>query len=295
MSEHIGSMLERVMDQDAMLGGASNPHDYTRHSELLTKLENLTYTVESGLTGLGLTDQQSKIYVFLAKKGAKKASEVAKLLNLPRTHTYNLLNSLQKRGLVSCTMNYPIRFVATPLDRAVKTILDMEKQKLVSFESQSKLLLDAWSSIADHEITDEEIEEEKFQILEGSNVIYGKIGEIVSSAEKEVIVMADSSKLNALYRNEVTDHFQSLAKKGVDIKVLTSSKPSTEILDEMGGCQIKTPASFNANLHYVVIDKTQLIFFRREDEGKTPSAIWTNCESLVRCIVYLFEELWSRY
>jgi sugar-specific transcriptional regulator TrmB len=191
-------------------------------------------------------------------------------------------------------MNYPIKFVATPLDKAVKTLLDMEKQKLVSFESQSKQMLDAWSSIAHHEITDEEIEEEKFQILEGSNVIYGKILEIVSSAEKEVIVMADSKQLNALYHNDVTGSFQSLIAKGVDIKLLTSSKPSLEILDELGKCKVKTHPSFNANLHYIVIDRTQLIFFRKEKDVMTPSAIWTNCESLVRCIVYLFEELWSR-
>ncbi|MFY3740450.1 MAG: sugar-specific transcriptional regulator TrmB [Candidatus Nitrosomirales archaeon] len=290
--EYIGNTFEQVMDH-SILGAAELPHN--RHMDLLATLDNLTFTVENGLAGMGLTDQQSKIYVFLAKKGARKASEVARMLNLPRTHTYNLLNSLQKKGLVSCTMNYPIRFVATPLDKAVKTLLDMEKQKLVSFESQSKQLLDAWSSIAHHEITDEEIEEEKFQILEGSNVIYGKIMEIVSSAQKDVMVMADSKQLNTLYHNDVTASLQSLAEKGVDIKLLTSSKPCTEILDELGKCKIKTPPSFNANLHYIVIDRTQLIFFRKEKDEKTPSAIWTNCESLVCCIVYLFEELWSRH
>jgi len=290
--EHMGTTFEPVLDH-SIPGGASYP--YNKHSDLLERLDNLTFTVENGLAGMGLSDQQSKIYVFLAKKGAKKASEVARLLNLPRTHTYNLLNSLQKRGLVSCTMNYPIRFVATPLDKAVKTLLDMEKQKLVSFESQSKQMLDAWSSITHHEIADEEIDEEKFQILEGGNVIYRKIMEIVSSAQKDVMVMADSKALNALYHNDVTGRFESLAEKGVDTKILTSSKPSTEILDELGSCKVKTPSSFNANLHYIVIDKTQLIFFRKDKDEKTPSAIWTNCESLVRCIVYLFEELWSRH
>jgi sugar-specific transcriptional regulator TrmB len=290
--EHIGNTFEQVM------GPVANSVDYlnnNRHTDLLERLDSLTFTVENGLACMGLTDQQSKIYVFLAKKGAKKASEVAKLLNLPRTHTYNLLNSLQKKGLVSCTMNYPIKFAATPLDKAVKTLLDMEKQKLVSFESQSRQMLDAWSSIALHEITDEEIEEEKFQILEGSNVIYGKIMEIVSSAQNDVMVMADSKQLNALYHNDVTACLQSLAEKGVDIKLLTSSKPSTEIIDELGKCKVKTPPSFNANLHYIVIDNTQLIFFRKERDETTPSAIWTNCESLVRCIVYLFQELWSRH
>lgn len=290
--EHMGNTFEQVMEHHSIPDAC---HQSNRHTDLLERLDSLTFTVENGLAGMGLTDQQSKIYVFLAKKGAKKASEVARLLNLPRTHTYNLLSSLQKKGLVSCTMNYPIRFVATPLDKAVRTLLDMEKQKLVSFESQSKQMLEAWSSIAHHEITDEEIEEEKFQILEGTNVIYGKIMEIVSSAVREVMVMADSKALNGLYHNDVTARFRLLTKKGVDIKILTSSTPSTEILDELAKCKIKTPSGFNANLHYIVIDRTQLIFFRKEKDEKTPSAIWTNCESLVRCIVYLFEELWSRH
>lgn len=286
--------LESVIDRDAIFGKIGQQYDLP-HTELLGRLEDLTYTVETGLSRLGLTDQQSKIYVFLAKKGAKKASEVAKFLNFPRTHTYNLLNSLQKRGLVSCTMHYPIRFVATPLDSAVKTLLDMEKQRLLSFESQSKLLLDAWSSIANYEVSGQEIDEEKFQILEGDTVIYRKIGEIVQSSKKEVMVMADNKQLITLYRNEVTDKFEPLTANGVDIKILTSSQPSTEIQEEIKECQLKALTKFNANLHYLVIDRTELIFFTKESlSGNAPCAIWTNCESLIRCIECLFEELWKR-
>lgn len=295
MGKHESNKLEIVTEGDSPFGGVDQTSRYTKHTDLLASLENLTQKLETGLASMGLTPNEAKIYIFLAKKGARKASEIAKLLNLPRTETYNLLGSLQKKGLVSSTIHYPVMFIAVPLDNALNTLLGTEKQRLVSFERQSQDLLDVWSSIANHEVTHEEINEEKFQILEGSNSVYRRINDIVSSAGKEVIVMGDQKQLVRLYHNGVTDHFQSLTAKGVGVKILTSSEPGHEMLEEIEMCELRTLAQPNT-MHYVVVDKTKLLLFIKDNsDGNTLSAIFTDCESLVRCISCLFEELWRRY
>lgn len=292
MGKHESTGLECITEGNP-LGGVDQPSRRAKHGDLLASLENLTYMVEAGLARMGLTHNEARIYVFLAKTGAKKASEIAKLLNLPRTETYNLLGSLQKKGLVSCTIHHPIGFVAVPFGNALNALVGVEKDILLSFERQSKELLDLWSSIAHHELRYEEIKEERFQILEGNNSVYRSIRDLVSSAQKEVIVMADQKQLIRLYHNEITDHFHSLTAKGVGVKILTF-QPRPEILKELKRCDLRMLAQTNTNLHYIVVDKTQLLFFVKDNsDGNAPSAIWTNCESLVRCLLLLSEQLWN--
>jgi len=269
------------------------PSGYANNSEFLDNLEGLRSELETGLTTMGLTRNESRVYAFLARTGAKKAGEAAKSLNLPRTETYNILNNLQRKGLVSSTMHHPVRFVALPFHKALNTLLGIEKQRFVALERQSETLLDVWSSIVNQEVTCEGIEEEKFQILEGRNSIYRKIADMVSSSKKEVIIMADQKELIKLYRNEVTDYFRSLTAKGVDVKILTSVEPSFEILEEIKRCVLKILPSGN-NLNYVIVDKQQLLLFMKDNSDGRAPVIWTDCESLVRCILFLFEILWKR-
>jgi len=209
MDKHDSNKLESVTEGDYPFGGVDQPSSYAKHTELMEGLENQTRMVEVGLVRMGLTPTEARIYVLLAKVGAKKASEVAKLLNLPRTETYFMLGSLQKKGLVSSTISHPVRFVAVDFDTALNTLLGMEKQRVTLFERQCKELLCAWSSIATHQVICEEIEEEKFQILEGNNAVYQRIKDVISSAEEEIIIMADQKQLTRLYHNEVTDNFKS--------------------------------------------------------------------------------------
>lgn len=290
MSKHRRNSLETVIDGDS--GGADQPSCYAKHSDLLTNLQNLTYTVEEGLARMGLTHNESKVYVFLAKTGARKASEIAKVLNLPRTETYNILGSLQKKGLVTCTMHYPVAFVAVPFEGALNTLLGMGKEKLVTLEEQGRVLLGTWSSIADHEVTYNEINDEQFQILEGNNSIYGKIKDVVSSAQKEVIVLGNAKQLAKLSHHEITDNLQLLATKGVDVKILGSFEPSFEVLNEIKKCKLKILGNPTNNIHCVAVDKTKLVFFIKDDKTEL-SAIWTDCGSLVHSMLCLFEELWK--
>lgn len=296
MSKHENNRLKSVAEQDYTVVGEQAASD-TKHAELFANLEDLTQQLEKGLARMGLTLNEARVYIFLAKKGAKKASEVAKLLDFPRTAMYQILSSLQKKGLVSSKMHAPAKFVAVPFDAALNTLLGIEKQRLVSLGNQGKALLDIWSSISNYEVVHEEIDEEKFQILEGNNVVYRRISDIVSSAKKEVIIMmTDKKHLTRLYHSEVTDQFQSLTAKGVHVKILASFDTRLEeILGEMKGCEIKMLTEYAAKLHYIVVDKTQLLFFIKDDsDKKAPSAIWTDSRSLVQSILCLFEELWKQ-
>ena len=294
MGRYEAIKLETITEQEYPSGGVDHRSNHATRTELLTNLENLMSELESGLEDMGLTHNEARLYVFLAKAGAKKASDAAKILDIPRTETYKLLSSLQKKGLVSSTMHSPVRFVAVPLGDALNRLIGMEKQRLTFFERRSKALLDIWSSIADNAVTYEETDEEKFQILEGNDVVYRRIKDMVSSAEKEIVIMADQKHLVKLYHNEITDHFQSLRARGVDVRILTSFQSNHEMLKEIKRCELRALAEPCTNKNYIIVDKSQLVLFIKDNSESAPSAICTNCNSLVQCNLCLFEELWKR-
>jgi sugar-specific transcriptional regulator TrmB len=279
---------------DQPSGGVDRPLSQAKYADIASKLEDLTSSVESSLAEMGLTNNEAKIYVLLAKKGAKKASEVAKLLNFPRPQAYYLLRSLYKKGIVSRTMHNPARFVAISFGDALNTLLDMQKEKLVKAERDSQTLLGVWSSIASHEVTYQEIEEEKLQTLEGSGVVYRRIRDMVSAAEREVIIMADQRELVRLHHNEITDHFKALSSNDVDVKVLTFSEPRYEAVKEIKNCELTIIPDSNANVQCIMVDRKYMVFVRDSARGFGPSAIWTDCSSIIQCFLCMFEGLWKR-
>src|SRR2546430_15932034 len=137
----------------------SKSYDYEM---LLEKLKN-------ELSKFGLTSNQSKVFLFLEKYGPSTATQVSKTLKVPRTETYHLLTSLQNKGIVSATFQHPIKFSALTLDKAIGVLVNTEKERVKSLESQEKNLVELWSAIPNFRINQEDIKDGKFQMLQGVN------------------------------------------------------------------------------------------------------------------------------
>ncbi|MEM2759803.1 MAG: helix-turn-helix domain-containing protein [Nitrososphaerales archaeon] len=291
MSKPRADNLEDLIYEDTL--GTDRVSSTENHAELLENLDNLTRTVERGLIKLGLTNGEARLYVFLARTGAKKASEVTKLTGLARSETYTILNSLRKKGLVSCSLRYPVDFVAVPFEDALNILIGIEKERLIALERQNATLLDAWSLIASSSFK-REVREEKFQILEGNNSIYKRIRDIISSAEEEVLICANERHLTRLYHNHIIDHCSMLTTRGVDVKVLTNENPSLELLKAVENYDLGVVLDQDDKMNFIVVDKSQVIFIKDNSLMNVQSAIWTDCDPLVQSMVRLFFELLKR-
>jgi HTH-type transcriptional regulator, sugar sensing transcriptional regulator len=69
------------------------------------------------LESLGFTQLDARIYVFLAKKVPQKAGDVARCLKIPKQTVYFIINNLQRKGIVTSTVERPARFSAVPFER----------------------------------------------------------------------------------------------------------------------------------------------------------------------------------
>lgn len=247
------------------------------------------------LAAFGLTANQCKVYIFLGKYGSKTAPEVCKALKLPRTETYHLLTTLQNKGIVSATFQHPIRFSALPLGKAVWVLVNAEKERVRTLETQEKEIVELWNNIPDFHAEPTEPTEDKFQMLQGINQIHGKIKEMITNAISEFYVLGSEKDYLKFYHS---DFLSPLDNSEVELKLLTSSSDRTMyIFDEVDGSKVKKiPDGIKDNLCFIIKDDDELLFFMKNANQSDHQimAMWTNSSPMIHSMKLLYGYIWSK-
>jgi len=245
------------------------------------------------LAKFGLTSNQSKVYIYLGKYGSKTAPEVCKALKMPRTETYHLLTTLQNKGLVSATFQHPTRFSAEPLNKAIWVLVNAEKERVNTLESQENEIKKLWDSIPEFNSV-QETREEKFQMLEGTNQINSKIKEMIKSTDSEFLILGAEKDFLKFYH---ANHLENFEDSKINFKLLSSiSENASYIFDDMDRSKIrKIPSGVHDNLCFLIKDGREIIHFIK-NANQTPqqmNAMWTDSETLVYSMKTLFDLFWS--
>jgi len=246
------------------------------------------------LSKFDLTPNQSKVYIFLGKYGSKTASEVCRALKIARTETYQLLSSLQKKGIVLATFGHPIKFSAIPLNKAVQTLVNSEKERVKSLEKKEQTIIKLWDSIPDFLKEKPGEEENKFQMLQGTNQINAKLKEMISKTGEEIKILGSEKDFLRLYHSDFLD---TLKEKKLNSKIVTScSEKTLYIFENMNKKQIRCmPSSIKDELFFVMKESNEMMFFTKKDEKslQNTTAMWTDSSSLVYSMKLLFDFIWS--
>ena len=281
---------------------------YDRSSEVWKVIKRSKQTlksikiVEKALLDLGLSRNEAKVYLFLAKAGKSTASKVAKAVSLNRTEIYRVLKGLERKGLVSLVLEKPMKFVAVPLENAVSWLIEAEKMKLRTLEQRKDRLLEIWVSLPGSYM-DSELRE-VFQILEGSNQIESKARELLESTKYEFCVFISEDIISRLYHSGFLDELERISKKGVDVRLIADNSPKIEFfIKEMKFKNIKYVLMDVGDLPFFLIsDEKEVLLMLRKNRSnflgemtKNSKAVvlWTNYYALTRILYRLFIELWN--
>lgn len=256
--------------------------------------------IENMLQKLGLSKNEIRVYVFLARSKERKASEISEALNLHRTETYRILRDLEKKGLVSSVFEKPLKFIATSFKQAIGTLIEAKKLRIRHLENKKTQLFEIWASLPKPE--ERHQRKEVFQILEGEEQIDLKANEIVQLANKEVDVLASEEDISRLYHSGFVDKIETLAKK-ITVKLLTNESAKSQFfISKIDMSNMKYSLSnVQETPTFILVDQEQLLFIIRKNtkdntsKGKREkiAALWTNYEAFVKALNRLFSELWK--
>jgi len=259
-------------------------------------------TIESTLQKLGLSKNEIRVYIYLARSGMLKASEISEVISLHRTETYRILRDLEKTGLVSSVFEKPLKFVATPFEKTLDLLIKSKKLRLELLERKKKDLVDLWLSLPQPEV--EFVRKEVFQILEGEEQINLKAEEILAKTQREIWVFVSDSDISRFYHSGFLDRLERIAKKEVSVRLLTNDSPKScffvkKLKLNGAKCLSICPDDLSS---FIIVDQEQLLFLINKNNEKNDdleekreklAGLWTSYGAFIKALGALFTELWS--
>ena len=255
-------------------------------------------TIEETLSRFGLLKNEIKVYLYLARSGEKKASEIAEAISLHRTETYRILRDLEKKGILFSVFEKPLKFTAVPLDKAVDLLVDAQKMRIKLLEKEKANLVELWLSMPQPRVEKEK--KELFQMLQGEQQVALKADELLEKTKKEIQIFVPDYYLSQLYYTDFTDKLKNKLGK-LDITLLIENSPKSIFFMEKiqwpkQKCRMVKAQKLPC---FMISDRKELLIAFHETHANQASdkkkdrtaAIWTNYNAFIWTLQMLFSKL----
>ena len=99
------------------------------------------------LGGLGLSQSDARVYVFLAKEGPHTSKDLCVALSLQKPQLYPCLKNLQRTGLVNAAPQRPALFSAVSFDRVLDLLVQDKMEEAQRTQREKEKALRFWQSM----------------------------------------------------------------------------------------------------------------------------------------------------
>jgi len=232
---------------------------------------------------------ETKVWLALLSKGIASAGEVAELSGVPRSRTYDVLESLEKGGFAIVKIGKPVKYIAV---KPVEVVEKMKSRALNDAQEKVKSL----SNLKDTaEYTELELlhktgiapikSQEITGSIKGRANIISRLRELLENAEKEVLLCTSASDFEDKSRVFIPT-LEKLAKNDIKVKIALSGEPE----------QIKKlSVKFNLKARQIdsaarvfIADKKEVFFMVTPHNSEEDLGVWLNSpffsESLTKII-----------
>jgi len=243
----------------------------------------------------GLNSYEAKIWTALLSRGVSTAGELSDIAGVPRSRSYDILESLEKKGFIVMKIGKPIKYLALPPEEVVERVkkrITLQAQERTGTLEQlrgSDILKEL--NLLHTQGVDMVNPMDLTGVIKGRNQIYNHLSTMIKNAKKSVVLMTSEEGLIRKHK-----HFGKVLKKasekGVDIKILSPlTNKSKEAVDELKGfAEVKNIKGFNGR--FCIIDNKEIAFMLLEDTKVHPNydtAVWVNTPIFAETISKAFE------
>lgn len=182
------------------------------------------------LKGIGLNLYERKLYVALLSRGNSTAGQLAEMVNVPRSRSYDVLESLAEKGFVIVQTGKPLKYIAIAPAEALVRAQDKLKDKM---QEGVKTIENFKQSQAINELKTLHTQGVSLvDVAELSGSIKGKasinqqIKSMLGNAKSRIEIITTAQGLTTLYENR--DLLKKISNKGVGIRIVTPFTPETD-------------------------------------------------------------------
>ena len=244
-----------------------------------------------------LNEYEVKIWAALLSRGISSAGELSEISSVPRSRSYDVLETLEKKGFVMMKLGKPIKYMAIKPEEILKRV----KSGLLRQADEHIKMLDEIKGTElyrDLELLHEQgIKKVDASTLSGAirgrNKIYDQMESMIKNAKKSIIIMTTAKGFISKY-----DMLKSSLKKlkNVNVKIATQvTKENKELIEELKKyAQVKNFDKINAR--FCLIDGKELIFMMMDDDKVHESydiGVWVDTIYFASALEQMFNLTWS--
>lgn len=239
---------------------------------------------------------ETKVWLSLLSKGISSAGEIAELSGVPRSRTYDVLESLEKRGFVIQKLGKPVKYIAvrpeTVIEKLKNNTAQYAEEKIqtlsnlkdtTEYKELQELHKTGVEPIKNHELSTS---------IKGRSNLYLQMRTVMESAQNSIHLTSSAYELSSKMKM-FKDAFTKLNKRGVDIKVMIGDNDEeAKKLSKKLGVEIR---SRPINSRFVVADRTELIFTIKPTNVHEDFdyGVWINSPFFTSSLSYMFEMAWK--
>ena len=215
-----------------------------------------------------------RIWTALLSRSVSTAGELSDIGNVPRSRTYDILESLEKRGFIIMKLGKPIKFIALKpeevVERAKKNVNRDAKERVDKLEKlKGTDLLKEITSL--HQQGIKYIDPTDFSgALRGRHNLYNHLDSLVRQAEESITLVTTEEGLDRKLE-ALKPSLQKAKKRGVKIRIAAPiTKKNEKIAKEFAKFaevrHVNSPKS-----RFSIIDGKQLMFMIMDDTEVHPN------------------------
>ena len=249
------------------------------------------------LLDFGLTINQAKVYLVIARIGTIQVGQISKISKVRREDVYRTLPKLERMGLIERMLGTPVKVRATPVNESLTIIIGRERdereKKISDLRSNKEILLRMLkNSLQKTEI----IAEPSFALIQEKDGIIEKGLTMLENVEKEVRI-ATSRKELPKFLSLYEDSLKKSLEKGSKILIATESAEGEQNMEMIrkltlrGDLRVKCVPEVLC--HYMIIDDKEVIVSTSKEShlAEVPS-LFTDNNSLIQLFRKDFERTW---
>ncbi|HLC86630.1 MAG TPA: helix-turn-helix domain-containing protein [Candidatus Nanoarchaeia archaeon] len=239
-----------------------------------------------------------KIWTALLSKGSATAGELSDMSNVPRSRSYDILESLEKKGFIIMKLGRPIKYLAVPPQEIIKRVKKSLQEKA---EEEVKLLEDVQNTDVFQELSllfkhgIESIDPSSIAgSFKGRKNVYNHIANLMSNAKKEVIIVttADGIVRKAEYMKST---LRKLKNNKINIKIAASLKTeeAKKAAEELK--QYADVIDLDLNARFVIVDNKEIVFMVGDKVHENADVgIWATTPFFANALKSMLDKVWGK-
>ena len=242
-----------------------------------------------------------KVWTALLSRGVSTAGELSNISNVPRSRTYDILETLEKKGFIVMKLGKPIKFVALKpeevIERVKKNLVTEANDKSKRLEKlKSEEILEELNTLFTQGVKFVEPSDLSGSV-KGRQNVYNHLDMMIREAEQTITIVTTAPGLNRKFE-ALLPSLEKAKKRGVTIRIATQIDDNNrEIAKEIAQiAELRVMPKMRAR--FAIVDRQQLLFMVLDDEKVHPNydvAIWLSTDFFAAAMEQLFEAAWKGF